>query len=135
MSEKGPDLDNYNEDLHAVTTILDRYGISKAPDRLVTRQMEAWYNNGDSADAVLYEASDAIIRPTDSSIEMSAVMSFGDNPVFRAPEAMWGFVAGMSWVLTLTPLMSSASDASLEPSSLARTPDPSGRAPHAQPDR
>ena len=92
LGEGMPDFAAFEKDYRLVDETLKRYSISKPPARNITRQMEAWYADGEHADATLYEARDEILNDQGDRIEMAAVMSF-DNPMLYAPDAMWAMDA------------------------------------------
>lgn len=92
MGEDVPDPTVFESDRKRVATILSKFGASNPPPREAQRQMEAWYNFGQSPDVEVFETKDQLVVGGLDRIEMAAVMSF-DQAMFRAPDAPWALAA------------------------------------------
>lgn len=82
-------FDAYAADYARVNLALQRGGATKAPTVEQSRQLEAWYNAGRHPETIITEFKNHVTVADEAEIEMSAIMDFGDNPIWRAPFAEW----------------------------------------------
>lgn len=87
LGDDVPDLDKYQSDYQDVSRILARID-ARVPTREETRQLEAWYNKGRSAEAIIVEEGDRLIIDDSDAIQMTAIADF-DDPVLYAPRDTW----------------------------------------------
>lgn len=87
LGEDTPNLDAYRNDIRIISSILGRYG-ARVPTREELHQMEAWYNYGESPEAVIVEQWDHLVVDTLDRIELAAVGEF-HQPILHAPADTW----------------------------------------------
>ncbi|MCP4793951.1 MAG: hypothetical protein GY882_11570 [Actinomycetia bacterium] len=90
LGESAPSLARFEDDLARVTEVLGRFDCT-APRPEARRQLEAWYSEGRTTDALIQVESDCmLVGPgrEDLYLQMSAVHGFG-NWRLDAPDNMW----------------------------------------------
>ena len=95
LGEEDFDQRPYEVDRQKVLDILRRNGASRAPQRNVQAQMEAWYNDGRSPDATIVETREELYIGDFDRLEFAAVMAF-ENPQLQAPNDTWALTAQTS---------------------------------------
>jgi len=91
LLEDVPDREAYDKDREFMASTMARYGARKLTQTEMS-QLESWYNHGRGPDTTVIERVTSLKIPTYDTIEVSAVMRFG-NPVLTAPNAQWALEA------------------------------------------
>lgn len=115
LGENVPKLDLYEDDINFCSEIFRRNGLV-IPDRVVSSQLESWYNNGKGMAVEVLEAKDVLYVDNNlRRIELAALHKF-NNPINFAPNFEW--MLGATSHPSGTKVISVRGD--LEPSTVSR---------------